>query len=118
MKLNENTNDKIKDWLNKSENFINTNWDKLKKFSKREKQETIVALRILKKLIIGKEVSDTQIKFLKIQMIDLVKVLFLISLKAIPSPIPFTPLVMMLGSKIGINVLPTSHDKYKIKDLE
>ena len=52
-------------------------------------------------------------KFLKYQSIDLLKVLPLIAIQGIPSPIPITPLLIILGKKYGFNVLPDSHEKIK-----
>jgi len=101
--------EKIISWLDKVIKWLNTNWDSLKTSTHREKKETIVAIIILKELIIGHEVSDKRIRFLKLQSLDLIKILFLISLKFIPLPIPFTPLAIFLGKKVGINVLPSSH---------
>jgi hypothetical protein len=103
------TREKLVNWLDKVIKWININWDSLKITTHREKKETIVAIVILKELIIGHTVSDKRIRFLKLQSLDLIKILFLISLKFIPLPIPFTPLAIFLGKKVGINVLPSSH---------
>ena len=103
------TREKLISWLDKVIKWLNTNWDSLKTSTHREKKETIVAIIILKELIIGHEVSDKRIRFLKLQSLDLIKILFLISLKFIPLPIPFTLLAIFLGKKVGINVLPSSH---------
>jgi hypothetical protein len=105
----ENAKDKIAQWLDKTIKWININWDSLKVASHREKKETIVAIIILKEMILGHEVSDKRIRFLKLQSIDLIKILFLISLKFIPLPIPFTPLAIFVGKKVGVNILPSSH---------
>ena len=103
------TREKLVNWLDKLIKWININWDSLKTTTHREKKETIVAIVILKELILGHEVSDKRIRFLKLQSLDLIKILFLISLKFIPLPIPFTPLAIFLGKKVGINILPSSH---------
>jgi hypothetical protein len=42
--------------------------------------------------------------------LDIIKILFHISLKFIPLPIPFSPLAVFLGKKVGINVLPSSQN--------
>lgn len=110
----------IHDWLQKVDKYTKENWDALKKFSKREKDETILAINLLKQVMLGRSTTPTQRKFLRAQIVDLIKVLFLISLKAIPSPIPFTPIVLVIGNRVGVNFLPTSHNKFKVvgKEIE
>jgi hypothetical protein len=97
-------------WLDKTIKWIHTNWEDLKIATSREKKETIVAIMILRKIIAGEEVTDYQKRFLKAQMGDIIKILFHISLKFIPLPIPFSPLAIFLGKKLGINVLPSSQN--------
>jgi hypothetical protein len=108
--LLDTAKEKVAKWIDKSIKYINTNWDTLKVVTKREKKETIVAVHILQSMVLGKEVSDGEKKFLKAQSGDIIKILFLISLKFIPAPIPFTPIAIFLGKKVGVNVLPSSHE--------
>jgi hypothetical protein len=109
--------EKVAKWIDKSIKYINTNWDTLKVATDREKKETIVAAHILQLMILGKEVSDSEKRFLKAQSGDIIKILFLVSLKFIPAPIPFTPIAIFLGKKVGVNVLPSSHDMPVKEDL-
>jgi hypothetical protein len=109
--------EKVANWIDKSIKYINTNWDTLKTATNREKKETIVAAHILQSMILGKEVSDSEKRFLKAQSGDIIKILFLVSLKFIPAPIPFTPIAIFLGKKVGVNVLPSSHDLAVKEDL-
>jgi hypothetical protein len=113
----DTTAKKVANWVDKSIDKINTNWNVLKDATKREKKETIVAAHILQQMLLSKEVSDSQKSFLKAQSTDLIKILFLISLKFIPAPIPFTPIAIFLGKKVGINVLPSSHELPVKEDL-
>ena len=99
---------KLLTWLDKTIKWIHTNWEDLKFATRREKKETIVAIMILRKLIAGEEVTDFQKRFLKAQSVDIIKILFHISLKFIPLPIPLSAIAIFLGSKLGINVLPSS----------
>jgi hypothetical protein len=101
---------KLLAWLDKTIKWIHTNWEDLKVATKREKKETIVAIMILRKMIAGEEVTDFQKRFLKAQAGDIIKILFHVSLKFIPLPIPFSPLAVFLGKKMGINVLPSSQN--------
>jgi hypothetical protein len=114
VKFNESIIDSSKEklllWLDKSLKWINTNWEDLKAASTREKKETIVAIMILRKMVAGEEVTSYQKRFLKSQSLDIIKILFHISLKFIPLPIPFSPLAVFLGKKVGINVLPSSQN--------
>jgi ribosomal protein L37E len=85
----------------------------IKQGVKRESKETKEAAEILQKMVMGKEVTEDEKKFLKYQSIDLLKVLPLIAIQGIPSPIPITPLLIILRKKYGFNVLPDTHDKIK-----
>lgn len=107
----EDTKNKIHQWLDKVKNYVSKNWHEFQDASRREKKETIVAIHILQNLIMGKEVSDSQKRFLKAQTVDLLKILVLVAFKFIPSPIPITVLAVWLGKKMNINVLPSSHLK-------
>lgn len=99
---------KLLNWLDKTIKWIHTNWEDLKVATNREKKETIAAIIILRKIIAGEEVTDYQKRFLKAQMGDIIKILFHISLKFIPLPIPLSAVAIFLGKKLGINVLPSS----------
>lgn len=93
--LNEGLHSFIKKYLDKGSEFAHDVWSA----TKRESRETQEAVRILNMLIKGEVVSDTQKKFLRAQYIDLVKV------------IPITPLLILLGKKVGFDILPKSHTK-------
>jgi len=97
---------KMVHWLDRSILWINDNWGKVKSATSREKKETIEALVILKQIILLKSVSVEDKKFVRSQSADIVKILILISLKFIPLPIPLTPMLIYLGKKIGIDMLP------------
>ena len=99
---------KLLAWLDKATKWIHTNWIDLKVATNREKKETIVAIMILRKMVAGEQVTDFQKRFLKAQIGDIIKILFHISLKFIPLPIPLSAVVIFLGKKLGINVLPSS----------
>ncbi len=113
----DNARQKIALWIDKSVKFLHSNWDKMRDVTIREKKETVVAAHILQKMILGEDVSEIEKRFLRAQSGDLIKILFLISLKFIPAPIPFTPIAIFLGKKVGINVLPSSHELPVREDL-
>lgn len=74
--------------------------------AKRERQETKIALEILKRAIKGEVVSDSEKKFLGAHSKDLIRILPLIAIQGIPIPIPITPLLILLGKKYGFDFLP------------
>lgn len=80
---------------------------KVGKTAKREKVETIIAARILKKYVTDKEsVTEEEWLFLKSQSLDLARILPIVVVQAVPAPIPITPFLITLGSKIGIDLVP------------
>jgi hypothetical protein len=79
---------------------------KVKKTAIREKKETIVAARILRRYLLGKELSAEELKFLKEQSIDLARILPIVAAQAVPAPIPITPFLITLGKKVGIDLIP------------
>ena len=101
---------KVLAWLDKTIKWIHTNWEDLKVATNREKKETIAAIMILRKMIAGEEVTNYQKRFLKAQTGDIIKILFHISLKFIPLPIPLSAIAIFLGKKLGVNVLPSSQN--------
>ena len=105
--LNEGLHSFIKKSLDKGSEFAHDVWSA----TKRESRETQEAVRILNMLIKGEVVSDTQKKFLRAQSIDLVKVIPIVAISGIPIPIPITPLLILLGKKVGFDILPNSHTK-------
>ena len=80
-------------------------WD----VTKRESQETKLAVGILSRMIKGEEVSDKEKSFLKEQSKDLARIIPLVAISGIPIPIPITPLLIMLGKKYGFDFLPKDH---------
>jgi hypothetical protein len=112
-KLDENVIiDKLKDWFKKGTSLAKDVWEA----TKRESRETKEAVRLLDLLIKGQEVTKEQREFLKTQAVDLVKVLPLIAIQGIPVPVPITPFLIVLGKKVGFDILPNSHTKttYKV----
>ena len=77
--------------------------------TKRESQETKLALEILRRMLKGEEVSDKEKEFVKRQSGDLVKILPLVAISGLPIPIPITPLLIVLGKKYGFDFLPKDH---------
>lgn len=74
--------------------------------TKIEKEETKIAIFILYKIIKRKKVSTKEIKFLKEQSKDLLKILPLLVFQGIP--IPLTPFWILLA-KYNPGLLPKDH---------
>ena len=91
--------------LKRGGDFANDVWDA----TKRESQETKLALEILRRMLKGEEVSDREKEFVKRQSGDLARILPLVAISGLPIPIPITPLLIMLGKKYGFDFLPKDH---------
>ena len=74
----------------------------------REAQETYTAAHILLHLIERKDVSEDDIKFLKAQSFDVVKVLALIGIQAIPGSCVAILALEKAAEKYGFTLFPTS----------
>jgi hypothetical protein len=108
---NPQSKNKIVKWLNKSIIYVKESWVTLQDATKLEKEETLIALIILKKILTNAYVSDKEKRFLKMQSLDLVKILFLIITRFIPVPLPILPTLIWLSKKTKFNFFPNSHLK-------
>lgn len=95
----------INQLLKRGGDFAQDVWDS----TKRESQETKIAIGILGRLIKGDEVTDKEKKFLKAQSGDIARIIPLVAISGIPIPIPITPLLILLGKKYGFDFLPKDH---------
>ncbi len=105
--LDEGVKDFIKKSLEKGSTLAKEVWAG----TKRESRETQEVIRLIGELVKGNEITDTQKKFIAAQSVDLVKILPLIAIQGIPIPIPITPFLILLGKKVGFDILPSSHTK-------
>lgn len=97
----------VKNALTKGTELAKSIWTGIK----REKRETQEAVRLIGELVKGHEITDTQKKFIKAQSVDLLKAVPLIAIQGIPVPVPITPFLILLGKKVGFDILPNSHTK-------
>ncbi len=95
----------INSLLKRGGDFAQNVWDA----TKREKEETKIAVEILGRMIKGEEVSDREKEFVKRQSKDVARILPLVAISGLPIPIPITPLLIMLGKKYGFDFLPKDH---------
>jgi hypothetical protein len=109
---------KITDYLNntlkRGGDFASEVWN----VTKRESQETKLAVEILSRMIRGEEVSDKEKEFVRKQSGDVVRILPLVAISGLPIPIPITPLLIVLGKKYGFDFLPKDHRKLLNKELK
>lgn len=110
--------EKISDYLNRllkrGGDFASNVWDA----TKRESQETKLAVEILGRMIKGEEVSDKEKEFVKRQSGDIARILPLVAISGLPIPIPITPLLIVLGKKYGFDFLPKDHRELLTKEIE
>lgn len=102
-----NLGDLAKKLYNNSIDFSKKMWTSIKF----ESNETRDAFNILRKMIKGEDVQDKDISFLKSQSIDLIKIIPLVLIQGIPGAIPITALLVSVGKKYNIDILPSSHKK-------
>lgn len=91
---------KVRLWILINKHKIKNHLKKFNSAFKRESRETIIAAKILKKIIMKKEPTKEEISFLKSQSADIGKAAALIGLQLVP------------GSSIGIIALEKALKKY------
>lgn len=83
---------------------------KTKRAFKRESKETVVAAKILSKLIKDeKSVTEEEIRFLKNQSVDLGKAISLIGLQLVPGSSIGIIVLERIGKKNGFTIFPKEH---------
>jgi len=108
---------KIKIWFKKQSKKLYIIIIEVKLTFKRESKETIVAAKILTRLIRDeKQVTDEEVKFLKEQSIDVGKALALIGLQLVPGSSIGIIALEKIGKKRGFTMFPREHDIMKPKD--
>lgn len=89
-------------------NYGNKIWE----ITKKEGKETKQAVKILRKMMSNKEVTDSEKKFFKEQSKDLVRILSTVTL-----PIPITAILVALGKKYNFEMFPGDQTDLK-KQIE
>ena len=83
--------------------------NKLKNILASESQETTEMLEVYRKYAAGEEVDKTAIDKANDQFTDLIKNVGLIGVFALPGGMVAIPLLVKLGKKFGIDILPKSY---------
>ena len=83
--------------------------NKLKNILASESQETTEMLEIYRKYAAGEKVDKAAIDKANSQFTDLIKNVGLIGIFALPGGLVAIPLLVKLGKKLGIDILPKSY---------
>ena len=99
--------EKFKSYANDKKEDVRKFWKTLVKVAKREKKETAEAVKILGKLLGGKEKpTKNEIKFLKSQSVDIAKIIGVITLGVVSTAIPVAIEAIIKKSGYDISILP------------
>lgn len=113
--VNEFFGEKVKSYAKDKKEDVKKFWKNLVKGAKREKKETADAVKILGKLLAGKEKpTEKEIKFLKRQSGDIAKIIGVTALGVVSTAIPIAIEAMLKKSGYDISILPK--DQSKIMD--
>ncbi len=108
--------EKMKSFLNNKKDDMINSWKNFVKIAKREKSETVKAVKILGDLLSKKEVSEKDIEFLKAQSKDIAKIVAVMSMGAVSMAIPIA--LEKILNKYGISIMPSSNEKEDEEDTE
>jgi hypothetical protein len=86
--------------------------------TKIEGVETKLWINIISRMLKGEEVSDREKKFLKEHSKDIIKIIPLVAIKGIPTPIPITAILIILAKKYKIDILPKDNRHFLFTKLE
>ena len=92
----------IREIIKKGTDFAEDFWTA----TKREGEETKIAILIIRKMLQNKTVTYGEKEFLKEHSIEIAKLIPLVLISGIPIPVPITPLLIALGKKYDIDILP------------
>ena len=87
-----------------SRNDIKEGWKKFVEVAKREGKETTMAAKIIKKILVNEDVSENELKFVKEQSGDILKIFGVVTMGAISTALPI--LVEKMLNKKGLSILP------------
>jgi len=102
---------KIRFWIVLQSNKMLIMFAKIKTIFLRESRETIIAAKILKKLLKDENsVTSEEIKFLKSQSVDIGKAIGLVGLQFIPGSSVGIIALEKIGNKRGFTVFPRENN--------
>lgn len=110
--VNEFFGEKVKSYAKDKKEDVKKFWKNLVKGAKRERKETADAVKILGKLLSGKEKpTEEEIKFLKNQSADIAKIIGVTALGVVSTAIPIAIEAMLKKSGYDISILPKDQSK-------
>ena len=83
---------------------IKEGWKKFVEVAKREGKETTMAAKIIKKILVNEDVTEKELKFVKEQSGDILKIFGVVTMGAISTALPI--LVEKMLNKKGLSILP------------
>lgn len=99
--------EKVKTFFKNKKEDMHNSWKNFVNIAKREKLETVEAVKILGNLLSKKEVSERDIKFLKSQSKDIAKIVAVMSMGAVSMAIPIA--LEKILNRYDISIMPSSH---------
>jgi hypothetical protein len=94
--------DRVKEIIKKGTYFTDKFWIA----TKREGEETKIAILIIRKMIQNKPVTYGEKEFIREHSIDLAKIIPLVFISGLPIPIPLTPLLIYLAKRYNFDIFP------------
>lgn len=85
-------------------NDIKEGWKNFVEAAKREGKETTMAAKIIKKILVNEDVSENELKFVKAQSGDILKIFGVVTMGAVSTALPI--LVEKMLNKKGLSILP------------
>ncbi len=95
---------------------IKASWGKFVSIAQREGMETKIALKILRKLLKKEPTTNDEIKYLKSQSKDILKIVTIMSTGTVSMIIPLT--LEKILNKYNISIMPKEQDELKINEDE
>jgi len=83
---------------------IKEGWKKFVEVAKREGKETTMAAKIIKKILVSEDVSEKELKFVKEQSSDILKIFGVVVMGAVSTALPI--LVEKMLNRKGLSILP------------
>jgi hypothetical protein len=83
---------------------IKEGWKKFVETAKREGKETTMAAKIIKKILVNEDVTEKELKFVKEQSGDILKIFGVVTMGAVSTALPI--LVEKMLNKKGLSILP------------
>jgi len=100
---------RMQDFFKKKMDKSKESWDSFVSIAKREGKETKEMIKIISEILKEGDAKPEEIKFIKEQSKDLIKIVAIMSMGAVSMVIPIT--LEKILNKYGISILPKSNKK-------